>query len=287
MKLFENNQAQSIYLTSTPSTMEKAKRHYNSEVDPARYRKVIEDGITKFACSICGNTYKWRKSLNKHWKEKHITEVPPPLDAPVTVKLRNGTTTVNCITTSDGSAVPLPNQSFNQSSLSQSPSAHSHVNKSKNILKPTDNQFNTSQNNSLNNSNLNNGNNSIFNAKMLMNNQKSKADKLGTMQADLSSQHQNLSSFASYLNAFQQYMNNAALANNLLNSSNGLPQQPQQAQISNKFMNELNGKNSKWTFHLFVFLLFDVQIFSFPNISYIPFVLMQASRLSQLKSEFN
>lgn len=69
---------------------EKAKRHYNSEVDPARYRKVLEEGITKFACSLCGNTYKWRKSLNKHWKEKHITETPPPLDAPVTVKLRNG-----------------------------------------------------------------------------------------------------------------------------------------------------------------------------------------------------
>ncbi|CAF0763019.1 unnamed protein product [Brachionus calyciflorus] len=74
---------------------EKAKRHYNSEVDPARYRKVFEEGITKFACSICGNTYKWRKSLNKHWKEKHITETPPPLDAPVAVKLRNGNTTLN------------------------------------------------------------------------------------------------------------------------------------------------------------------------------------------------
>lgn len=72
------------------SSPEKAKRHYNSEVDPARYRKVLEEGITKFACSLCGNTYKWRKSLNKHWKEKHITETPPPLDAPVTVKLRNG-----------------------------------------------------------------------------------------------------------------------------------------------------------------------------------------------------
>jgi hypothetical protein len=233
--------------------MEKAKRHYNSEVDPARYRKVIEDGITKFACSICGNTYKWRKSLNKHWKEKHITEVPPPLDAPVTVKLRNGTTTVNCITTSDGSAVPLPNQSFNQS-LSQSPSAPSFVNKSKNILKPADNQFNTSQNNLLNHSNLNNGNNSMFNPKLLINNQKSKADKLNIMPGDLSSQHQNLSSFASYLNAFQQYMSNAAIANNLLNSSNGLPQQSQQAaQMSNKFMNELNGKNSKYTLFFYLF----------------------------------
>lgn len=79
--------------------VERVKRHYNSEVDPARYRKVLEEGVTKFACSLCGNTYKWRKSLNKHWKEKHITEVPPPLDAPVTVKLRNGNTTINCIAT--------------------------------------------------------------------------------------------------------------------------------------------------------------------------------------------
>ena len=26
---------------------------------------------TKYACTQCGNIYKWRKSLNKHWKEKH------------------------------------------------------------------------------------------------------------------------------------------------------------------------------------------------------------------------
>ena len=40
----------------------------------------------KFACSLCGNLYKWRKSLNKHWKEKHNDEEPPPLDAPVTIR---------------------------------------------------------------------------------------------------------------------------------------------------------------------------------------------------------
>jgi hypothetical protein len=40
----------------------------------------------KFACSLCGNLYKWRKSLNKHWKEKHNDENPPPLDAPVTIR---------------------------------------------------------------------------------------------------------------------------------------------------------------------------------------------------------
>lgn len=30
----------------------------------------------KYACSNCGNVYKWRKSLNKHWKEKHSGEKP-------------------------------------------------------------------------------------------------------------------------------------------------------------------------------------------------------------------
>ena len=42
--------------------------------------------LVKYACSLCGNLYKWRKSLNKHWKEKHNDEEPPPLDAPVTIR---------------------------------------------------------------------------------------------------------------------------------------------------------------------------------------------------------
>ena len=37
---------------------------------------------TKYACTRCGNIYKWRKSLNKHWKEKHGSLKPPP-PAPV------------------------------------------------------------------------------------------------------------------------------------------------------------------------------------------------------------
>ena len=49
-------------------------------VDPAKYYTLTDepDG-TKYACSKCGNVYKWRKSLNKHWKEKHDGEVPPSL----------------------------------------------------------------------------------------------------------------------------------------------------------------------------------------------------------------
>jgi hypothetical protein len=95
----QQHQRSMISMVATPTigsqnNGEKVKRHYNSEVDPARYRKVFEDNIIKFACSLCGNTYKWRKSLNKHWKEKHITEQPPPLDAPVQVKLRNSNTTI-------------------------------------------------------------------------------------------------------------------------------------------------------------------------------------------------
>lgn len=30
-----------------------------------------EVSSTKYGCAKCGNVYKWKKSLNKHWKEKH------------------------------------------------------------------------------------------------------------------------------------------------------------------------------------------------------------------------
>ena len=46
-------------------------------VDPAKYLAIQEEDGLKFACSKCGNKYKWRKSLNKHWKEKHEGETPP------------------------------------------------------------------------------------------------------------------------------------------------------------------------------------------------------------------
>jgi len=48
-------------------------------VDPAKYITISgePDGV-KYACSKCGNIYKWRKSLNKHWKEKHDGEAPDP-----------------------------------------------------------------------------------------------------------------------------------------------------------------------------------------------------------------
>ncbi len=128
--------------------IEKVKRHYNSEVDPARYRKVLEEGVTKFACSLCGNTYKWRKSLNKHWKEKHITEIPPPLDAPVTVKLRNGNTTINCIATSNGNGnnVNTNNSITNnnilaQSNLTSSPVKSSHTSSLNNTSNNNNNPF--------------------------------------------------------------------------------------------------------------------------------------------------
>ena len=51
-------------------------------VDPAKYITISgePDGV-KYACSKCGNIYKWRKSLNKHWKEKHDGETPDPAAA--------------------------------------------------------------------------------------------------------------------------------------------------------------------------------------------------------------
>lgn len=154
-----NNQfamAKSLMTESSSPVTEKAKRHYNSEVDPARYRKVVEEGMTKFACSICGNTYKWRKSLNKHWKEKHITETPPPLDAPVTVKLRNGTTTVNCTSASSTPKLGSGGASNTSSNSKPSPS----------VVKP--NNFKSASTNenmyqkSMHNSN---GNNNTSNSK--------------------------------------------------------------------------------------------------------------------------
>ena len=57
-----------------------------SQCSPHVLRPLISHSPVKFACSLCGNLYKWRKSLNKHWKEKHNDENPPPLDAPVTIR---------------------------------------------------------------------------------------------------------------------------------------------------------------------------------------------------------
>ncbi|CAF1645792.1 unnamed protein product, partial [Adineta ricciae] len=85
----------SSHSRTTPSQQQASsfgsdrKRPYNVSVDPARYRRVPDPddaNSVKFACSLCGNLYKWRKSLNKHWKEKHNDEEAPPLDAPVTIR---------------------------------------------------------------------------------------------------------------------------------------------------------------------------------------------------------
>jgi DNA-directed RNA polymerase subunit M/transcription elongation factor TFIIS len=98
------------------STVADRKRPYNVSVDPARYRRVPDPDdasagkhsfvdtsnsnhvcvfLVKFACSLCGNLYKWRKSLNKHWKEKHNDESPPPLDAPVTIRPSKAIATIS------------------------------------------------------------------------------------------------------------------------------------------------------------------------------------------------
>ncbi|XP_076449811.1 uncharacterized protein LOC143286107 [Babylonia areolata] len=42
------------------------------DVSPDKYFEVAEEvANTKYGCAKCGNVYKWKKSLNKHWKEKH------------------------------------------------------------------------------------------------------------------------------------------------------------------------------------------------------------------------
>ncbi|CAG5116754.1 unnamed protein product [Candidula unifasciata] len=60
----------------------KKKKKTRQEVDPGKYFEAVDSSGTKYACSQCGNIYKWRKSLNKHWKEKHsmdpLVEVASP-----------------------------------------------------------------------------------------------------------------------------------------------------------------------------------------------------------------
>ena len=211
-----------IIVTHPTNIAEKAKRHYNSEVDPARYRKVIEEGITKFACSICGNTYKWRKSLNKHWKEKHITETPPPLDAPVTVKLRNGTTTINCIAT-NGTTLTIPSTQQmikNSDSFTNNNNNNNNNNNfdKKTILKPND--INQKAINST--STPINNKNSISLINRSMNNSNLKQSSHSTSLISSNNNSNNLPTVVppsnnvfAYFNALQQYINNAAMANNI------------------------------------------------------------------------
>ncbi|XP_059149652.1 zinc finger protein 646-like [Physella acuta] len=52
----------------------KKKKKTRQEVDPGKYFETVDSSGTKYACSQCGNIYKWRKSLNKHWKEKHSSD---------------------------------------------------------------------------------------------------------------------------------------------------------------------------------------------------------------------
>ncbi|KAI8790485.1 zinc finger protein Xfin [Biomphalaria glabrata] len=76
-------------LTITPENIDqvldddkKKKKKTRQEVDPGKYFEAVDSSGTKYACSQCGNIYKWRKSLNKHWKEKHsldpLVEVASP-----------------------------------------------------------------------------------------------------------------------------------------------------------------------------------------------------------------
>ncbi|XP_076470751.1 uncharacterized protein LOC143300742 [Babylonia areolata] len=57
---------------------EPLRKKRRKDVSPAKYFEVTERSpdqsakvSTKYGCSRCGSLYKWRKSLNKHWKEKH------------------------------------------------------------------------------------------------------------------------------------------------------------------------------------------------------------------------
>lgn len=69
----------STFLANTTEAFNGGKTKKNKirqEVDPRKYFIVVEGecGSKKYACSQCADVpkmYSWKKSLNKHWKEKH------------------------------------------------------------------------------------------------------------------------------------------------------------------------------------------------------------------------
>lgn len=63
----------SMILSASLCSAQKSPRSVpmREAVDPSKYTRVPDGDGFKFKCSSCGNVYKWRKSLNKHWKEKH------------------------------------------------------------------------------------------------------------------------------------------------------------------------------------------------------------------------
>ena len=65
------------YLRPTTESQGRIKKPPVREaVDPNKYVE-LDDPVngTRYSCSVCGNVYKWRKSLNKHWKDKHEKEI--------------------------------------------------------------------------------------------------------------------------------------------------------------------------------------------------------------------
>lgn len=65
-------------VSSTQKLTKKGTVPVREAVDPAKYVRLQDVDGVRYACSKCGNVYKWRKSLNKHWKEKHDGEIPVP-----------------------------------------------------------------------------------------------------------------------------------------------------------------------------------------------------------------
>jgi len=76
----------SIINTPNGATPVEKKKRIRQEVDPLKYYEVVDEAGVKYACSKCGNVYKWRKSLNKHWKEKHFGELPDLTKPPATLQ---------------------------------------------------------------------------------------------------------------------------------------------------------------------------------------------------------
>jgi DNA-directed RNA polymerase subunit RPC12/RpoP len=52
-------------------------------VDSKRYRELIVNGMHKYVCRSCGNTYADSRGVNRHWNKHHPNEVPPPFESEI------------------------------------------------------------------------------------------------------------------------------------------------------------------------------------------------------------
>ena len=66
-----SNWSHFLSLAASNGARPKVLTSLRQAIDPSRYTTIESGNSEKYACSTCGKIYKWKKSLNKHWKDKH------------------------------------------------------------------------------------------------------------------------------------------------------------------------------------------------------------------------